>query len=215
MEIVDGIEIMGRNEYARHRGDTPNAVAKAEKSGRITSAVKRDAAGIFLGIDWRKADELWALNTDPEQALRSGKVGAPAALSSAPGDQLDLQPGAEAKGEQQQQPRPTGDKDPHGYLEARGQREQYQAKQAELDYLEALGLVIATEEVREAMRRRYGMLRTKLENIADRFADEVAAERDPSRVRAIINAEIKRVLNELSNDASTEAAGGVAERMAA
>jgi hypothetical protein len=63
-------ELMGRNEYARHRGCAPNAVAKAEEDGRIAAAVERDAEGKFLGIKWRQADELWARNTDLDQAIR-------------------------------------------------------------------------------------------------------------------------------------------------
>lgn len=64
---------MGRNEYARHRGCAPNAVAKAISSGRIKAAVVYDAAGRFEGIRWQQADVLWAQNTDPLEAARNGK----------------------------------------------------------------------------------------------------------------------------------------------
>ena len=40
-------ELMGLNAYARHRGCAPNAVVKAERSGRIKDAVVRDNAGEF------------------------------------------------------------------------------------------------------------------------------------------------------------------------
>ncbi|MGE0705220.1 MAG: hypothetical protein AB7P22_14920 [Vicinamibacterales bacterium] len=62
-------ELMGRNQYARHRGVSPNAVAKAAKDGRITKAVIW-RSGKIESIRWRQADELWAANTDPAQALR-------------------------------------------------------------------------------------------------------------------------------------------------
>jgi hypothetical protein len=82
MKIVDGRELMGRNEYARHRGErSPNAVRKAEQSGRIAKAVIRDASGELIGIDWRLADELWARHTDVDQAERNGKL---VALARAP-----------------------------------------------------------------------------------------------------------------------------------
>ena len=62
--------LMGRNEYARHRGCSPNAVTKAEESGRILAAVERTEAGEFIGIRWRQADELWEKNTDLDQRMR-------------------------------------------------------------------------------------------------------------------------------------------------
>ena len=65
-------ELMGRNQYARHRGVAPNAVSKAIESGRIKAAVVYEK-GKFKGIDWRHADRLWATNTDPVEAARNGK----------------------------------------------------------------------------------------------------------------------------------------------
>jgi hypothetical protein len=66
-------ELMGRNEYARHRGCAPNAVSKAIDSGRIKAAVVYDSEGKFEGINWEAADALWAQNTDPGEAAKNGK----------------------------------------------------------------------------------------------------------------------------------------------
>jgi hypothetical protein len=105
--------------------------------------------------------------------------------------------------------------DPHGYLEHRARTEKFKAKQAELEYLKDLGLLVSAAEVREAQFRRDRTLRDKLLNVPDRIATVVAAERDPARVHHQISNEIKRILNELSIDAAAEAAGGAPQRVAA
>jgi hypothetical protein len=217
MKLLDGRELMGRNEYARKRGDTPNAVAKAEKSGRIAAAVVRDGAGVFVGIDWRKADELWAANTDSDQAARNGKVGgAQAQPPAAGGSQLPLERGQDPVGEQKGAAgAAAGDKDPHGLLAARADTARYQAKQAELDYLKTIGALVSTEEMKTVGARRYRALRDRLRAVPDRIAAEVAAERDQAQVHAKLAAEIDRVLYELSDDARAEIARGADERLAA
>lgn len=60
-------ELMGRNQYAKHRGCSPNAVTKAVRDGRIARAVKWED-GQIKSIKWRLADELWIANTDPSRA---------------------------------------------------------------------------------------------------------------------------------------------------
>jgi len=112
-------------------------------------------------------------------------------------------------------PAKSGKDDPHGYLEHRARTEEFRSKQAELEYLRDLGLVVSAVEAREANFSRYRMLRDKLLNIPDRVATILAAEREAGRVHQQLTAELKRVLSELSNDATAEAAGGAAERVAA
>jgi hypothetical protein len=170
-------ESMGYNEYARHRGCTPGAVRRAEKDGRITSAVKRDEKGRFLGIDYRLADQLWLQKMDPAVTGRN-------------------------------ELRRSAEKDPHGYLKARAKREDFQARQAELDYLRAIGELISASDQRQVSAHRYRAMRDALLNIPDRVASILAAERDPARVHLELTNEIKRVLHELSDEARAEAARG-------
>jgi hypothetical protein len=109
----------------------------------------------------------------------------------------------------------TTDLDQQAYYSHRAKREEFQAKQAELDYLESLGRVISTEEFERLSMRRYRAIRDTLLNIPDRVATILAAERDPARVHATLTTELKRVLNELHDAAAAEAAGGPSERVAA
>lgn len=213
-------ELMGRNEYARHRGCAPNAVAKAEDDGRIAVAVVRDEQGTFVGIKWRLADELWAQNTDPVEAARTRPaVIAPVqqeiptmepstpGSASAPGADASAQPGTEAP--------PPVPSDQADYLAARAKREGFQAKTAELEYLKAIGELVPSGEAREVAFRRYRTLRDKMLNIPERVSSVIAAERDPARVHKVLTDEIKRVLHELSETARAGVAEGAEERVGA
>lgn len=70
-------ELMGRNQYAKHRGCSPSAVTKAVRDGRIARAVTWED-GQIKAIKWRLADKLWADNTDPS---RTSIPSAPAAAA--------------------------------------------------------------------------------------------------------------------------------------
>lgn len=204
-------DLMGRNEYARHRRCAPNAVKKAEDDGRIAAAVKREPDGSFVGIDWRKADELWAINTDPAAAEKSGASTAPPAAAPLQLPLVDSQgPPAETD---------TAATDVKGdrsdYYEHRAKREEFQAKNAELDYLKAIGRLVSVDELRLVASERYRAIRDKLLNIPDRVAAILAAQSDPAVVHTELTKEIKRVLHELSDDARAESARGTAERVAA
>lgn len=202
----------GVTAYAAHRknlgksGTTHGAIKKAIDAGRLSKSITwvKRGSGQAAEIDFLLADEEWDSNTDPTQAERTstGLI-----TPSVGGEDLfDKSSGGATK---------LGKEDPHGYLEHRARTEEYRSKQAELEYLKDLGLLVPAANAREANFRRYRMLRDKLLNIPDRVATIVAAERDPGRVHQQLTDEIKRVLSELSNDATAEAAGGPTERVAA
>lgn len=202
-------EWISLREFSRRREVALSAVQKAIESGRV-SAVKRDAGGRLEAIEYVRASSEWNAHTDPVQAARSGKI------LEAPGQIADL---VAAAGERDGAPlapsTAAGDKDPHGYYEARADREKTQAKLAELELLQELGRLVDVEEMRRVAQRRYRTVRDKLLNVPDRVSAILAAEKDPARVHAALTSELKRVLHELSDDAHAEAAGGVAERVAA
>lgn len=196
-------------EFARRREVALGAVQKAISSGRVT-AVRRNGNGRLIAIDFRAATMEWNMNTDPDQAARASK-----SLEKARESMRALGSATSAPPADDAVHLAVESKDQFGYLAARAKREQFQAKQAELEYLKAIGLLVSADELQRINARRYKMLRDKFLNIGDRIATVVAAERDPVRVHTAITAEIKRVLNELSDDAATETAGGIAEGVAA
>jgi hypothetical protein len=212
-------------EFARIRGVRLGAVQKAIESGRVT-AFKRSVEGRLKAIEVNRATAQWNGNTDPDQAARAGApifaepntpqgaarscesingTASPAAASLAP-DLLTPAPAADPVA-------PTEDSE--RYLAARARKQEFEAKQAELDYLAALGRIVSVDELSRVAARRYALVRDKLLNIPDRLATIIIAERDPARAHALMTAEIKRVLNELADAAEPETAGGTAERVAA
>jgi len=229
--------------FARRRGVRLAAVQKAIESGRVTS-VRRNEKGRLKAIEFVQASAQWDANTDPAEAAKNGKfLGATQseilpADSGAPPD-ADLaagvvgQGGAAAHEEDPRGSASTGsaaspgvadvssamaagpDKDPHGYYKARAERERINAAQQQLDYSKALGNLVSVAEVKQLSSRRYRAIRDRILNIPDRVAAVLAAEREPAQVHALLTVELKRVLHELSDDARTEAAGGVAVGVAA
>lgn len=199
-------------QFARLRGVRHSAVQKAIDSGRVT-AVERNAEGRTTGIHEQLATEQWNANTDPVEATRNGKLPAEASPAN------EITPASDRAGGDASAPAPPpADTAPTGnqqYLEARARREDFEARTAELDYHKAVGNLVSSAEMRESAFRRYRTLRDKLLNIPDRVATILAAERDPVTIHKLITDELKRVLNELSDGARSEAAGGDPERLAA
>jgi hypothetical protein len=229
---ADKAALMGRNEYARHRGCAPNAVSKAINSGRIRAAVTFDGDGNFVGIDAVRADALWAGNTDPVEAARNGKfydapaaAGAkdPAAVESTVDGQgavavavaaqqptgntgdLDLQPPAASSTPSSK----AGDND--SYLKARAEREQYAAKSAQLDYLKTIGKLVEAAAVRREVGEALAQLKTSLLRIPERTAQLLAAESDPARITRILGDELRIVLDECSRQFADDTADRVDE----
>lgn len=204
-------------EFARKREVSLKAVQKAIETGRVT-AVKRDDNGRLTGIEMHAATAQWNRNTDPDQAGRAGQAptiakpgelpleppAAAANVTSAPSNE-DASPAAAA----------SSDDASTSYLASRARRSEIEAKTSELEYAKALGQLVSSADLRTVNGRRYRALRDMLLNIPDRIATVVAAERDPARVHAAMTAEIKRVLNELSDDAAAEVAARTAQRVAA
>lgn len=210
-------DLMGRNQYARHRGCAPNAVAKAEADGRIAAAVVRDEAGKFLGINWRLADDLWPNYSDLDQAMRANGGALPSSLPGM-GD-------AGPAGTQSAPQNPSGAAVPRDatrdeslrgeLLEQKVRQQKADTKMRELDLAKRRGELVSMADEREVRAKRYRAMRDKLLGIADREAAVLAAERDAVQVHARLTSAIEQVLHELSDDARREAERGIAEPMAA
>ena len=235
-------EWIGVRELGRRTARTHTAIQKAIADGRIPArAVRRPETGRIRAVELHAAVQALRENTDPAEALRNGKTlpqtsglggnvpgiaerGSTEAGGTAPGagradaraataGQAGVTAGQGQQGERD--PQEVKPRDPDGYLEARAKREQFAARQAEVDFLKAIGLLVSVDEMRKVGARRYRGMRDTLLGIADREADRLAAERDPAQVHAILTQAIKQALHELADDAEAESAGGVAERVAA
>ena len=215
-------------EFARQRGVTLAAVQKAIASGRVT-AVRRDANERISGIELHRATAQWNAMTDPAQSARSTQSLelSLAASSSMPTAGAAAAPGASqpAAAPSEAQPAPSespamaapdvADRDPHGYHAHRAEREKFEAKKAELAYLEAIGALVSADEVRTLGARRYRAARDAILAVPDQEAAILAVERDPVVIRERLMVALRKALHGLADEARTEAAGGTAERMAA
>jgi hypothetical protein len=199
--------------YARHRSVQLRAVQKAIESGRVKAdAVRRNTRGRLTAIERNRADTQWAQNTDPVEAAKSGKVIEPPADTRG---QMPLVPVGDDRREGGDPAPQATDRDPHGFYEARARTEHFKAKQAELDYLQAIDKLVSAAAVEKEMAEIFGTLKNNVLRVADRKAQILAAESDPVRVHRLLTVEFEAVFNELSRRFESEAAGGPEEPAAA
>lgn len=183
----EGKKLLSMKQYSVHRGITHRAVAKAIEEGRITA--EKNVHGHYA-IDPSRADAEWAANTG--QGVEDDAVAAPDMeaeefldpTETAKADDDASMPGKEPKN-------PT-------YAQSRAKREAFNAKNAELVYLERSGKLVDAEKVRSQAFRSARIVRDAIMNIPNRLAAELAAETDPSRCHAHLTAALNEALEELS-----------------
>lgn len=196
--------------FARKRGVSLKAVQKAIASGRVhATAVERNAAGRITGIREAEATAQWNANTDPVEAARNGKLQASPQPNTSASEARPPEPATTAGsgGECDAAAAPASGGQAQ-YLEHRTKRELFEARTAELEYLEKVGLLVSASEVREVIFRIFRTFRDKMLNIPDRVSTVAAAEHDPVAVHKLFSDELKRVLDELSDGARLAAARG-------
>jgi hypothetical protein len=197
-------EWMSLRAYARHRGVALSAVQKAIESRRVTAI--REEGGRITGIERNLADEQWTKNTDPVEAARNGKLDQASLQLSAPSQGSPDKP---ASGEP---PASTGDQG--DYLAARAKREGFLAKQAELDYLEQIGMLVSSADVEREFSEIFGQLKSGVMRIPDGISQALAAETDPTRVNRLLADRLRKAFDEFSSRLTDAAAGGAAGREA-
>jgi phage terminase Nu1 subunit (DNA packaging protein) len=179
-------ELIGLREYARRRGVSLGAVQKAVKSGRI---VLLDGK-----IDPEVADIQWARNTNPAQQRGSAAVASMASTTA-------IAPRA-SRG-------PAGDSSDDGagpqLLESRARREQALAELAELELAEKRGELVPVADIRKALVPKILGVRDALDTLADRLAPLLAAESDPAKVYALLKAEHRQILAQLTTESRAPA----------
>jgi len=224
---------IGLRAYARHRRVALSAVQKAIATKRVT-VIRRNERGHVIAIERHAADQQWTANTDPVEAARNGKLEAPppGAAAPLPDTACQVDGGLESRaaagnamsgaavgevpaGVAAASKASAGIEDQGDYLAARAKREGFLAKQAELDYLEKIGVLVATAEVQREMSEIFTQLKSNVFRISDRKAQILAAEADPARVHRLLSEEFRTVFDEFSNRLSGDAAAGTAEREAA
>lgn len=84
------------------------------------------------------------------------------------------------------------------YQHSKALREKYNALNAKLDYDKAIGKVLDADDVAKVVLNAATIVRSRLENMPDRYAPQFAAEQDPQRIKSIFIDAIENVLQEMS-----------------
>lgn len=178
----NGHRLLTMNAYAKHRGVSHTAVAKAVKSGRIS----RTANGL---IDPEAADRQWADNTDPSKPLNS-VTGDPRHRRS-----MDS-PSIPTSNQEATSTAQVGGLPP--YSQSRAIREAYEARLRKLEYEVRIGKLISADEVKVIAFNIARLTRDKLMGIPDRLAPLLAGISDCHETHKLLSAEIRLVCEELS-----------------
>ena len=172
--------LMTQAEYSRHRECSREAVRKAVDSGRIKTF------GADKLIDSELADTQWARNT----RARVRGTDTPAAGRVGGDDFRDMIRANEVGGTT-------------SYEEARRRRETAEANLAEMKQAEMQGTLIRADAVRAAWATKITGARDALLQIPSRIAPVLAANADLVEVTALLEAELRQALAELSTTEGT------------
>jgi len=162
-------------DLARELKITRQAVSKAEKAGRISRA----ASGMF---DLDAARIQYQLHTDPEQQSRSLQQRSDGGAAT---EVLDP-PAVELRG------------DAAALIAAKARREQAEAQLAELELAEKRGEIMAVGEHKRVLFALARTVRDAVLQISSRSAALVAATDDRQQCQAILDAEVRKVLEQLA-----------------
>lgn len=175
-------ELISQREYARRRGISNSTVHDAVQAGRISS--------INGKIDPEQADREWLQNTDQSKP-RNRITGTPKHVQSA---SQPPQPMALAGLDGS-----AGVVTASGYARARAARELYQAQLAKLDLDERNEILVRADMVRVGAFNMARKTRDQLIALPERVATTLAATQDPAEVQRILEDEVERICEELTD----------------
>lgn len=190
-------------DYAKRRGVSVQAVRKAIREERLkASIVQRDP---LVLIDSYHADREWARNTRPVVGGRPSTRNVEVVDADGYSSIVKLEDAAPARRRQARSSRPRDDDEDEELdddgnpipsirkekaLKARADRQL-----AELNLAKAEGRVVLAESARLLWFERIRGVRDAVLAIATRLAAPLAAETDPEKVEALIDAELRAALD--------------------
>jgi len=174
-------------EFARRDGCSDMLVRKAIKAGRLHAAPDGRLDPALVGSGWRKANRRKAA---PAPAARpKSDPPAPADLEQL-ADQVVYVEG----------------RAPFSLIEAERIKANYLAMLRQLQYDRESGLVAPVEEIAAAVAAEFAVVRNNLLGLPSRLAPRLVFIRDVEQMRAVLHAEITKVLEDLTLDEGSEAA---------
>jgi hypothetical protein len=146
--------------------------------------------------------------------LTAASVRDPAGASAPAGDRQLAQQTTEGQGQQlplegsEAPPRAAASAD---YFDHRAKREKWLAEIAEADYLEKIGLLTSVAEIERTQFDIWRRVRDSIVKAFDRADGTLAAIPQAAPVRGRLRADLRAILNELSESLALESAEGAAE----
>lgn len=176
-------ELISQREYARRRGISHVAVHKAVAAGRISTVDGK--------INPAMADREWISNTDQSKP-RNSVTGDPKHTRPEGEPPLPMDLGGTHESA-------SGDGAASGYARARAARELYQAQLAKIELDRLRGELVRADEVRIGAANMARKARDQLVAMPERLATILAGIEDASEIHRMLEEEIERICNELSD----------------
>jgi len=172
------VELVTQREYARRRGVSQPAVAKAIKAGRIKTVDGK--------IDPAQADIQWTRRTQA-QAPRGANLAVGGAPPGGNGGNAGSAPGQNGAA--------------HGvdYSQQRAILEGYRARLAKVEYETLTGKLVPIDAVRVKWFNTLRTARQQFEGLAAQLSAMLAAETNQFEVHRILDEAVRRILNDLAN----------------
>ena len=170
-----------KSEYATARGWSPAYVSKLIRQGRVV--LTKDGK-----VNVEATDRLIANTRDP---ARGGDRSLP--FTGAPAGE----PAAQAL----TKPLARGDEGDSAYREAARRERIAKARLAELELAEAAGQLVRTDQVERVL---FGLARQTMDALLalpDRLCDALAVEKDPFKCKALLDAEMRAVVKQMTEAA--------------
>jgi hypothetical protein len=180
--VTAKVELISYSAYARHRGCAKSAVSKAVSEGRIST--------IDGKIDAKVADMQWSLNTRAR------------ADSKQADEPLDLAGVSQREGEGVQPSAPDERDDaPAGkggrYMDSRAHREEFAAKNQELEYQIKAGKYVDAAELEAEIFKRERMVRDAMLGMCSKAAPELATISDAFELELRLTDFVRTALKDL------------------
>lgn len=169
---------MSQSQYAKHRKISQPRIAKLIGQGKLDGAYKKKGRRYF--INPIVADKILETNRDPIHDARLGHEAQP--LPDV--DDLPAPPSAETR----------------TLNEAARLQMWYRAALLKIKYERETGEVIPKDEVLKQAASVGAMVRTQLESLPAKIANELVGIDDPKKAAALIRREVKAALTSLSHE---------------
>jgi phage terminase Nu1 subunit (DNA packaging protein) len=174
-------------EFARLMGVSKQAVSKAVKEGRIKLILDYTDGKLKLNPDL--AAKQWRENSMPR--VENSKITNPFKESRESKEEAASIPGS----------KPSHIMDDADLLEAKTEKERFQAKLLELEFKEKTGELISAEKAKREAFKLGRLIRDAILNVPSQICNELAAETDPFKVHQKLSYSLTKAMEVMVQEA--------------